>query len=113
MQLDEIRQWRAERTHDVEIKERERLASHVREAVAWFGASEDQDDYCTRYSGACSVVDGHWALEEPSIVSWLEQSRENPVMWLNGKPGAGEPSRIYCIIYVCTDIRYRQKRYML
>ena len=111
MQLDEIRQWRAERTHDVENKERKRLASYVREAVAWFGASEDQDEHYIRYSRACSVVDGHWALEEPSIVSWLDQSRENPVIWLNGKPGAGEPSRICCIIYI-TDLRHRKKRYM-
>lgn len=90
IQLDQIRQWRAERTHDIDKKERERLASHTRETVAWFGASEDQEDHYTRISKACDGTEGHWALKEPSIVSWLDQTRDNPVMWLNGKPGAGK-----------------------
>lgn len=90
VQLDQIRQWRAERVHDTDKKERERLASYTREAVAWFGAGEDQEDHCNKYSRACDAKNGHWALNEPSIVSWMGQSRDNSVMWLNGKPGAGE-----------------------
>ena len=90
MRLDQIRQWRVERGDYIDNKERERLASHTREAVAWLGAIEDQEDHYIRYSRACEGKDDHWVLGTPSIVSWLDQSRDNLVMWLNGKPGAGE-----------------------
>lgn len=90
MQLDQFRQWRADRAHDIDRIEQERQASQTREAVAWFGASEDQEDYYTKYSRPCDGTKGHWALEKPIIISWLDQSRDNPVLWLNGKPGAGE-----------------------
>lgn len=94
MQFDHIRQWRADHALDIDEKERERLSSYIRETVAWLGASEDQEDHYIKHSKACDGSNGHWVLQNPSIVSWLDQSRENPVVWLHGKPGAGQ-SNIY------------------
>ena len=43
-QLEEDRRRRVERAEDLDRMERERLARQVREAVAWLGANEEQED---------------------------------------------------------------------
>ncbi|CAD6567874.1 MAG: hypothetical protein ASARMPRED_001173 [Alectoria sarmentosa] len=52
-QLEQIRQWRAERAEDLDKAERERLAAQTREAVVWFGAGQEQEDIFARVLGAC------------------------------------------------------------
>ena len=90
-QLDHIRQWRTERAFDIETMERERMASQTRAAITWFGANEGQENIYAKISRACDGSDNHWILKEPTIVSWLDQgARDHSVIWLNGKPGAGE-----------------------
>lgn len=90
-QMDDIRQWRAERAYDIEKIERERLASQTKEAVAWFGANEGQEDIFVKLSNMCDASNDHWILEDRTVISWLGQgSRDHSVVWLNGKPGAGE-----------------------
>ena len=89
-QLEQIQQWRAERAEVLDKAERERLAAQTREAVMWFGAGQEQEDILARLLRACENTDGHWALRQPMIVSWLDQSRVNQFFWLHGEPGAGE-----------------------
>ncbi|MDI1484917.1 MAG: hypothetical protein OHK93_000051 [Ramalina farinacea] len=89
-QMRDIRQWRAERAEYIDKLEKDLLATQLREAVAWLGARDDQDNEFSRVSDACSSK--HWALEDPKLLSWLDQSRYNSVLWLNGKPGAGKPT---------------------
>ena len=89
-QLELIRQWRVERSEDLDRAERERLSAQMREAVIWFGAPQEQEHIHARLTRACDGADGHWALREPMIMSWLDQSRDNQFLWLHGKPGAGE-----------------------
>ena len=98
-QLEQIRQWRVERAKDLDMAEHERLSAQIREAVVWFGAAQEQEDTLTKHLRACGSADRHWALQEPMILSWLEQSRDCQFLWLNGKPGAGECS---CIQYFCS-----------
>ena len=90
-QMDHIKQWRADRAYEIDKIERERLASQTREAVAWIGASEGQEDIFAKFSKACDGSQGHWILKDSTIVSWLGQGgRDESVIWLNGKPGAGK-----------------------
>ncbi|CAD6565730.1 MAG: hypothetical protein ASARMPREDX12_006744 [Alectoria sarmentosa] len=90
-QLDHIRQWRADRAYDIDKSERERLASQTREAAAWFGANEGQEDVFAKFSRACDGSESHWIFKDSIVLSWLGQGgRDNPVVWLNGKPGAGK-----------------------
>ena len=90
-QMDHIRQWRANRAYEIDKIERERMTSQMREAVAWFGADEGQEDIFAKFSKACDDSADHWIFKESSIISWLGQgSRDESVIWLNGKPGAGE-----------------------
>ena len=89
-QLEQIRQWRVERAEDLERVEHERIVSQTREAVAWFGEAQDQEDLLLKLSRACDGNHDHWILKEPTIMSWLEPAQTHAFVWLNGKPGAGE-----------------------
>ena len=89
-QMRDIRQWRAERAEYLEKSEKDRLTTQVREAVAWLGARDEQDNELNRVSDACDSK--HWALEDPKVLLWLDQSRYHSTLWLNGKPGAGKLS---------------------
>ena len=91
-QLEQIRQWRAERAKDLDKAEHERLSAQTREAVVWLGAAQEQEDTLARLTRVCDTTDGHWVLREPMILAWLEPSQDNQsqFLWLHGKPGAGE-----------------------
>lgn len=89
-QIGLIGQWRAKQDAEIDRLERERLTTQTREAVAWLGAGEEQDNKLTKCLKACRAANDHWVLKEPTILLWLGQSRECSVAWLNGKPGAGE-----------------------
>ena len=90
-QLDHLRTWRADRAYEIEKVERDRLASQIREAVAWLGANEGQEDTYAKFSKACHASNSHWFLKDSIMLSWLsEGGRDDSVVWLNGKPGAGQ-----------------------
>ncbi|KAL8822738.1 MAG: hypothetical protein Q9191_006533, partial [Dirinaria sp. TL-2023a] len=86
--LESIQQWRMERASAIEKTERERLGTQVREAVAWFGATGEQDEILARISRACGPT--HWTLENEKMKMWLGGSRHNLLLWLDGNPGAGK-----------------------
>ena len=89
-QLEEVQRRRMERAEDLDRMEGERLSRQIREAVAWLGANEEQEDTLAKLLRVHDGKDSHWSLMTPTIVSWIEQGRENSYIWLNGKPGAGE-----------------------
>ena len=88
--LAEIRLWRTERAHDLEQKERNLLSSQVRESVDWLGASEQQEDIYADILRAYESTDQHWIASHETSISWLSKTQDCPVVWLNGKPGAGK-----------------------
>ena len=89
-QLEEFQRRRVERAEDLDRMEGERLSRQIREAVAWLGANEEQEDTLAKLLRAHDSINSHWSLTTPTILSWIEQGRENLYIWLNGKPGAGE-----------------------
>lgn len=89
-QIGQINQWRLKQADEIDKAERERLASQTREAVAWLNAGEEQENRLTKLSRASNGTSDHWALKEATVLLWIEQGREPSIVWLNGKPGAGE-----------------------
>lgn len=107
-QLKQIRQWRVEHDEHLQKTERERLATQMREAVTWLNATHDQEDVLAKLSRKYDGTEGHWALKERTIVSFIDSSRDSPVVWLNGKPGAGESDTksLVCILWSLTSSFY-------
>ena len=98
----EFRQWRTKLAEQDDKSENDRRKTQLREAVAWFGARDGQEDEFNRLSDTC--ISKHWALEHPKVLSWLDQNRCNGILWLNGKPGAGKPS--VAIVYAVLFCRF-------
>ena len=117
--LEEVRRQHVERAEDLDRMERDRLARQVREAAAWLGANEEQEVTLERLLRADDGMFSHWSLATPTILSWIEQGRDNMFLWLNAKPGAGEcqststisdvevlqcsAERISTALFYCTD----------
>ncbi len=89
-QIGQINQWRLIQADEIDKAERERLASQTREAVAWLNAGEEQENRLTKLLRAYNGTSDHWALKEATVLLWIGQGRDPSIVWLNGKPGAGE-----------------------
>ena len=94
-QFNQFRQWRIAQEEKIERDERVRLANQTREAVAWLNASDDQEDVLIKLLRSCDDNTSHWALSQDTIISWLDESRQSLILWLNGRPGSGMSGRIY------------------
>ena len=59
--------------------------------VNWLSAADAHDDQDAFAAIRHDIPDtGRWILEESKIKDWLDPSQSSvPIIWLNGKPGAG------------------------
>ena len=89
-QLEHFRQWRIERKEEIEKQEQDKLAAQVKGTAAWLDADINQEDILVKHSRAYGPDEEHWILKTPLLASWLDKARETPMIWLNGKPGAGK-----------------------
>jgi len=80
--------------------EKERKDEQKKEVLEWLKAGVDQATYHRSFREVASKVPGTdeepptavWILNENKIINWInEEIPENPVIWLNGKKGAGKP----------------------
>ena len=93
-QLAQIQQWQITRAEEVERYERERSTRNVREAIAWLGATTEQEDMQTRLHQKTRGQKDSWIIQHPFIVSWLAMANSALLIWLHGKPGGGKSASI-------------------
>ena len=103
-ELEYIREWRVERNEKIDRAEHVHQSTQVREATLWVGADEEQEEILARLSRTSNSTDDHWVTKNPMILSWLESSRGHSVVWLNGKPGGGEPVFTFSVLFLCCAI---------
>jgi hypothetical protein len=62
--------------------------------ISWLSAADvDADQAAFTATRAEIPNSGRWILEQSDIKTWLDRSQNTvPIVWLNGKPGAGELS---------------------
>jgi hypothetical protein len=64
--------------------------SRVKDAVAWLSVDDrDQEEHYERVSRRRHDETCKWIMRENRIDSWVRNDTKYPVLWLNGKPGAG------------------------
>ena len=88
-ELEHIREWRLKSTLDIEVREKERLKYVVREVAAWLGASSHQEDILEKHLKSSKTTKSEWIFQTPYTALWLKETRHIPLLWINGKPGAG------------------------
>jgi hypothetical protein len=62
------------------------------DVVQWLSAADSDADQEAFASTRHDIPDtGRWVLNETKVKSWLDPNQSSvPIIWLNGKPGAGK-----------------------
>jgi hypothetical protein len=95
-QIQESRDARLQSQASFAALEQEQIHTKTLAVVNWLSAADSDADQATFSTARHDIPNtGRWILDVPSVQVWLDASKTSaPVVWLNGKPGAGE-SRIY------------------
>ncbi|KAF4633840.1 hypothetical protein G7Y89_g4270 [Cudoniella acicularis] len=88
---DEIRHNQKQEQEMVEENEKYVETSQLQHSVAWLSTDEKTQERAyeralRRYDKTCQ-----WVMNEPRWKSWIKDDLTNPYLWLDGKPGSGEP----------------------
>jgi hypothetical protein len=90
----ESKELRWKLKEDSEKNDKDRRDEYAREVFNWLdlaGRDREQDDLLdnfqeTRVPGTCV-----WVMDHPKVRTWFDEEDPRGVLWLKGKPGAGEP----------------------
>jgi hypothetical protein len=73
--------------------EQEQTHTRTLTVISWLSAADPDEDQTTFSSTRNKNIPntGRWILDVPSIQAWLDPNiTSTPIVWVNGKPGAGE-----------------------
>ena len=86
----EARQWREQAQENLELRGNERRLTQLHHSMAWL-AVEDviQEDDLDRLSRRRQPGTCEWIFSNSSINSWFADTKDVPILWLKGIPGAG------------------------
>jgi hypothetical protein len=87
----EIKEQRDHALMLLEEREKEAKISRKRHAVAWLSVDvRDQEEHYERISKRRHDETCKWVVQQPCMEAWIKNDSKSPLLWLNGKPGAGE-----------------------
>lgn len=80
----------ARQREDDESEER-RHGMMAREVLGWLSAAEDiQEEHLHKLADERQPGTCNWILDDDQMFSWIEDEREDPILWMTGIPGAGK-----------------------
>jgi len=75
----------------MEKQERARFTTQLQASLSWLGVeSAEQEDELVRLAELAHPNSCDWIQNQPKARSWMRLDKDNPILWLNGKPGAGK-----------------------
>lgn len=90
-------QWRKEAQELAAKKELESRVTQLAAVLAWLSlendphcGQSDQDGIYDQLLSDCCPGTTEWIVAHPQMKSWLKKDRDQPLLWLKGKPGAGK-----------------------
>ena len=91
--IAEAREQRKRAIEEAARQEEERSIIQFQAALAWLEVKDyQQDDELDHQSSLHHADSCNWILKNKRAASWMQLGNKEPVLWLKGKPGAGEPS---------------------
>jgi len=111
---EEIKQRQMRSLMLIEQSETEAQLARKRHAVAWLSENvRDQEEHYERISSRRHDDTCKWVVRQSQMEVWMRSDRKAPLLWLNGKPGAGTAPKPSVLIEILTTYSYREKRHML
>jgi hypothetical protein len=100
---------REEDVERFEKQEREWKDAKLNATLSWLGfGSHFVDDKVDDLTRDCLPGTCDWLFEHPKIKPWLQDQNQCAVVWLHGKPGAGQSTKRAA--HIATNSNGRQKR---
>jgi hypothetical protein len=94
-QIQESRVARLQSQASFAAMEKEQNGTKIRTISTWLSTSDwsdDQENFASKRRDVSGS--GAWILDEAKVKAWLDPLSFNiPLLWLNGKPGAGKQFR--------------------
>jgi hypothetical protein len=88
---EEIHERKKRYQEFLDYNEKNTRISQLQYAVDWLSVNDSiQDNEYERISHRRHDATCQWIAEEPSINVWMKDDTKAPLLWLNGKPGAGK-----------------------
>lgn len=91
-QIQEARDARYQSEVSFKAFEQEQNHTKTLAVISWLSAADPDIDQATFAATRQDIAEtGRWILSEPTVKAWSDLSQTNiPMVWLNGKPGAGK-----------------------
>ncbi|KAL8662378.1 MAG: hypothetical protein Q9202_004773 [Teloschistes flavicans] len=87
----EMKAMRDKRKLEEDSYEEQTRNQFSRETLRWLSAEEDsQEEFLHRLSEQRLIGTCDWILDEPEVMTWLEDNDSNPTVWVTGNPGSGK-----------------------
>jgi hypothetical protein len=91
LDIIEAKEWRKKAIVEMTKREKEISTSQMQAVLSWLQVKDyEQEDELDRLSNYCHPGTCDWILQNRIIRSWMKRGLDQPVIWLKGKPGAGE-----------------------
>ncbi|KAH6714004.1 hypothetical protein BKA61DRAFT_428897, partial [Leptodontidium sp. MPI-SDFR-AT-0119] len=89
----------------LEQSETEARISRLQHSIAWLSVDDKtQEDNYEKISNQRHDETCLWIAKNDQFVSWRRDDGKNPVLWISGKPGAGQPSgQNHTCYYFCNS----------
>jgi len=90
--VDIIEAKKARDTANEQLDERERKKAntHLHDSIAWLKiADEGQLDVLEELLSVRQKGTSEWVTKNPVFLLWKDDAHSDPIVWLNGIPGAG------------------------
>jgi hypothetical protein len=112
--IAEAKEWRSKLMEDTVKKEQERSVTQFYAALSWLEVKDyehiEQEDELDRQSSLHHAHSCDWIQKNPKARLWMRLGKEELVLWLNGKPGAGKLflGAFYpCLVSILTNFQVR------
>jgi hypothetical protein len=111
---EEIKQQQKRSLMLIEQGDTEAQIARKRHAVAWLSEDvRDQEEHYEQISSRRHDDTCKWVFRQSQMESWMRSDRKAPLLWLNGKPGAGTAPNPSALIEILTKYSSREKRHVL
>lgn len=95
---NEIQQQQKSGNEMLDINEKNMKIAQLQHSVAWLAVDDKvQEIEHERHSHRRHPETCQWLMSEPKLKAWLDSNTKLPLIWLNGKPGAGKVHTMYPI----------------
>jgi hypothetical protein len=88
--VTDARQWRLKAGEEIIKQEKRTIDFYLHDSLAWLKMADEQiEDELETLSGKRQEGTCEWIFSNPLFHSWKDEGHGDPILWVQGIPGAG------------------------